>query len=97
MTDIVKKLGYAVKKDTVIVEKSITGTGSFTATDHGLSSVDHAVVCVKNSGSAIPTHTASITSISGTTINVVVTEHQASANAVATAAKTVVAYIVGTK
>ena len=65
---------------------SITGTG---AIDTGLEHIDHAVVSVVDAESTIPTHSASITSISGGTINVVVVTHDSSANAIATSAKTV--------
>jgi len=76
----------------VYVEASITGTGSI---DTGLSSIDGAVVSVKDSGSSLPTYTASITSISGGTVNVVVTEHSSAANAVSSSAKTVTVIAIG--
>jgi hypothetical protein len=71
---------------------SITGTGSITT---GLSVIEAAVVCVRNSGTTLPTRTASITSISGGTINVVVTEHGESSNAVATTEATVGYVVIG--
>lgn len=79
-------------KKLAIVSASITGTGDI---DTGLKSIDEAVACVKNSGTSIPTNTASITSISGGTVSVVVTKHEASANSVETSAKTVVVIAVG--
>lgn len=88
--DIARSLG--VGKKLAVVSSSITGTGSI---DTGLNSIDYAVATVVDSGSSVPTHTASITSISGGTVNVVVTEHQAAANAVASSAKTVVVFAIG--
>ncbi|MBO3801765.1 MAG: hypothetical protein JTT12_05555 [Candidatus Brockarchaeota archaeon] len=65
---------------------TITGTGSINT---GLSTILNAVVCVANASTTIPTDVASITSISGGTINVVVVALQSAANAIETAAKTV--------
>jgi len=65
---------------------SITGTGSVST---GLSRLDGAVATVQNSGTALPTRTASVTSISGGTVNIVVTEHASAANSVATTAASV--------
>ena len=65
---------------------SITGTGNITT---GLTSIESATVSVANSGTSIPTDSASITSTSGGTISVVVTKHDSSANSVETSAKTV--------
>lgn len=90
MFDLLRALGAG--KKLVVVSSSITGTGSI---DTGLNSIDYAVASVVDSESSIPTHTASITGTSGGTVNVVVTEHQASANTVATSAKTVVVFAVG--
>jgi hypothetical protein len=66
---------------------SITGTGAIST---GLSTILGAVVTVANAATTIPTHVASITSISGGTINVVVVKLDSSANSVeSSAAKTV--------
>lgn len=88
--DLNRALGSG--KKLAVVSASITGTGSI---DTGLKKVDYAVACVVDSGSSIPTHTASITGISGGSVSVVVTENQSSANAVASSAKTVVVFAVG--
>jgi len=61
---------------------SITGTGSKTFSE--LASIDFAWAIVSDSGTAIPTRSVSISSISGNTVNLVVTEHQGSANVVPT-------------
>jgi len=65
---------------------TITGTG---AINTGLSTILGAVVTVANAATTIPTDVASISSISGGTINVVVVNLAASANSIETAAKTV--------
>ena len=87
-------IGAAAGKKIVYVEASITGTGGITMT--GLTTVDGAVVSVKNSGTTLPTSTTSITSIAGNVVNVVVTDHAAAANSVATAARTVGCLAIGT-
>jgi hypothetical protein len=71
---------------------SIVGTGSIAT---GLSSIDEAFVSVKNSGSASPTLTASITGITGGSINVVVTSHGTAGNAVATGTANVSWLVIG--
>ena len=87
-------VGAAAGKKIVYVEASITGTGNITVT--GLTTVEGAVVSVKNSGTAIPTDTASITGISGNVVSVVVTQHAEAANSIETAAKTVGCLAIGT-
>jgi hypothetical protein len=79
-------------KKIAVVEASVTGTGDI---DTGLTNVDYAFSSVKDSGATLPTYTASITAISGGTVSVVVTEHAAAANAVATVAKTVEVIAIG--
>ena len=86
-------IGAAAGKKIVYVEASITGTGSITVT--GLTTVEGAVVSVKDSGTALPTRTASITGISTNVVSVVVTEHAAAANSVAAAAATVGCLAIG--
>ena len=81
-------------KKIVYGNASITGTGDITAT--GLTTVEEAVVNVRNSGTALPTRTASITGISTNVVSVVVTEHASAANSVATAAATVAYIAIGT-
>lgn len=80
------------RKKLATVVASITGTGAVTT---GLSSVDDAHATVQNSGTALPTRTASVTSISGGTVNVVVTEHASAANSVPTTASNVAVRAVG--
>jgi len=80
------------KRKLFIGTASITGTGTIST---GLSTVEEAVACVKNSPTTIPTRTASITGISGGDVSVVVTEHAATANSVATAAVEVTVFAVG--
>ena len=65
---------------------TITGTGAIST---GLSTILGAVVTVANASTTIPTDVASITSISGGTINVVVVNLAAAANSIETGAKTV--------
>jgi len=72
---------------------SITASGSKTFAE--LASIDFAWVTVVDSGAAVPTRTASISSISGNTVNIVVTEHQATANADPTTASTVHVLAIG--
>jgi hypothetical protein len=87
-------VGAAAGKKIVYVEASITGTGNITMT--GLTTVQGAVVSVKNSGTTLPTNTASITGIAGNVVSVVVTQHATAANSVETAAKTVGCLAIGT-
>ena len=84
----------AAGKKIVYGETSITGTGDITAT--GLTTVEQAFVNVKNSGTTIPTRTASITGIATNVISVVVTEHAAAANSVASVAAAVAYIAIGT-
>jgi len=73
---------------------SFVGTGSKTFSE--LASIDFAWAIVADSGAAIPTRTVSITSISGNTVNLVVTEHAASANSVpSTGSSTVLVLAIG--
>jgi hypothetical protein len=65
---------------------SITGTGAVTVP---AGSVLDASVAVVNAATTVPTDTAAISSISGSTINVVVIQHAASANSIESAAKSV--------
>jgi len=60
----------------------ITGTGSITFDE--LASIDFAWAIVSDSGTAPPTRSVSISSISGNTVNLVVTEHATTANSVPT-------------
>ena len=83
--NLVKARGKGVPKFFIGVV-AITGTGSV---DTGLSSLDGAVATVQDSALALPTNTASVTSISGGTVNIVVTQHATAANSVETVAKDV--------
>ena len=87
-------IAAAAGKKIVYGETSITGTGDITATE--LTTVEQAFVNVKNSGTAIPTRTASITGIATNVISVVVTEHATSANSVASVAAAVAYIAIGT-
>jgi len=82
-----KAFGKDGKVKVAAASASITGTGSITT---GLKSIfGPAMATVQDAATTIPTHVASVTSITGGTVNVVVIEAQAAANAIATAAKTV--------
>ena len=87
--NLLRGLGPGPKME--VTSASITGTGSISA---NVEKVNYAFPAVQNSGTSIPTRTASVTSISGSTINIVVTEHQAAANAVPTTASTVAVIII---
>jgi hypothetical protein len=87
-----KKARGRAKEKLVALTVKITGTGSV---DTGLSKINSAVVSVIDSGSAIPTRTASITSIDGGVVNIVVTEHGANGNSIATSEATVALIAVG--
>lgn len=67
-------------------EARITGSGTIKTS---LALVFFAVVCAYDSAGTIPTVTASITSVSGGDISVVVTRHAAAANSVETSEKRV--------
>ena len=88
---LLRPLGRSSKK-IAAVTASITGTGNI---DTGLSTVEYAVACVINSGTTVPTDSASISAISGGTVSVVVTNHAAAANSIETAAKNVTVIAVG--
>lgn len=72
------------------VQSAVTGTGAITS---GLGAIDagSAQATVQNSATTVPTggSVAAVTSISGGTVNVVVVDQQAGANAVAAGAKNV--------
>jgi len=73
---------------------SIVGTGSITFDE--LASIDFAWAIVGDSGTAIPTRSVSISSISGNTVNLVVTEHDSAANSVpTTGASTILVLAIG--
>lgn len=65
---------------------SITGTGAVTLP---AGSVLDASVAVVNAATTVPTDIATISSISGSTINVVVVQQAAAANSIETVAKNV--------
>jgi len=73
---------------------SITGTGTV---DTGLSVIEegstHATVV--NAATAIPTETASITSVAAPSIKLVVIEHRATANVISGTAKSVAVQALG--
>lgn len=74
---------------------AITGTGSIVFGE--LASVDEAMIVVKDGALTIPSESANISSISGTTVNIVVIEHQATANIISASAKNVTVYAIGTR
>lgn len=67
---------------------SVTGTGAIAT---GLDAIDAGSpqVTVQDCPTTIPTYGAGVSSVTGGTVNVVVTEFEAAANAIATAAVTV--------
>ena len=66
---------------------SITGTGTIST---GLKEIIGPVqVTVQNAETTIPTHTASVSNISGGNVDVVVITHDSSANAISSTSKTV--------
>ncbi|MBT9164955.1 MAG: hypothetical protein DDT23_00966 [candidate division WS2 bacterium] len=71
----------------------ITGAGAIAT---GLTTITGYSVCCGSSGTALPTSTVSVSSVVGGTLNVVVTDHAAAANSVATVARTVSWVAVGT-
>jgi hypothetical protein len=74
---------------------SITGTGAVTVSPAGSNlAVLDAVACVTNSGTVLPTDVASISSFIGLTVNIVVTNHAAAANAIEAAAKNVAVHAI---
>lgn len=80
------------KRKIASVSSSITGDGTI---DTELDSIDQAVATVKDSSTSLPTHVASITSIDGGSVDVVVTEQASSANSIATSSQTVTVIAVG--
>ena len=82
-----KPYGKDGKVKVAAASASITGTGSI---DTGLKEIfGPAMACVQDAATTIPSEVASVTSVSGGTVNVVVVELQAAANAISTSAKTV--------
>jgi hypothetical protein len=82
IANLPKALGLNTRK-LAVAQGSVTGTGAIAT---GLSAIDPggAVCAVANSATAIPTKVASITGMSGGTVNVVVVQLSATANAVDT-------------
>ena len=82
-----KPYGKDGKVKVAAASASITGTGSI---DTGLKEIfGPAMACVQDAATTIPSEVASVTSVSGGTVDVVVVELQAAANAISTSAKTV--------
>jgi hypothetical protein len=79
------------------VQSAVTGTGAITS---GLGTIDtgSAQLTVQNSATTVPTggSTGAVTSISAGTVNAVVIDQQAAANAVAAGAKNVGLLCTGT-
>ena len=71
---------------------AVTGTATVST---GFEHIENAQVTVIDSNSTLPTSTASITAISGQSVNIVVTEHQAAANIVSETEHTVDLLVVG--
>jgi hypothetical protein len=82
------------QKKVSVTQTSVTGTGAVTS---GLASVDAggAQATPQNAATTITTQSASVTSISGGTINVVVVDQQAAANVLGASAKNIGVVAVG--
>jgi len=82
------KLAYAVK--------SITGTGSFSASDFGLKSIIAPVAAVVvNDPTTLPSQVAQISSYSSTSVSVVVFDLTSTGCAVSTTARNVLVVVAG--
>lgn len=84
----------AAGKKIVYGDSAITGTGTITVA--GLTTIEEAFVCVKNSATTIPTNIATVSGIAGNVISVVVVALAAAANSISGVAATVAYVAIGT-
>lgn len=94
---IVANLPRAIGSDTrklAVAQGAVTGTGGIAT---GLSSIDTgaAVASVANAPTTVTTQTCEISSISGGTVNIVVVDLQAAANAISGTARNINVIAVG--
>jgi hypothetical protein len=96
--ELVKARGYAAPK-IAYAEKSVTGTGSFTASEFGVRRIIAPLAAViTDAPGAIPSQTVEITGFTSDRVDVVVIDHTTAAgseHAVSTTARTVRVVVVG--
>jgi hypothetical protein len=96
--ELEKARGYAAPK-IAYAEKSVTGTGSFTASEFGVRRIIAPLAAVlTNAPGAIPSQTVEITGFTSDRVDVVVIDHTTAAgaeHAISTTARTVRVVVVG--